>query len=268
VAAVLLIADASAARAHDYWIQPSSFHPNAGDELGVGLRVGDGGAGDPARRNAARIEKFVAAGPAGEHPIGGADGDDPAGHIRLAEPGAYLLEYRSRPSFIEMKPAEFTAYLKEEGLDGIDALRQRRGQAGQPGREVYSRCLKSVIRVGAGQLNGLGRTLGCRLEIIPETDPSGPGPQGFRLLFDGKPLSGVLLKARRPSARAPEVQARTNRDGSVRLALNGPGEWIVTAVHMTAAQGPVEAFVKAGEPSRTVSADWRSVWASLTFERP
>jgi uncharacterized GH25 family protein len=50
------------------------------------------------------------------------------------------------------------------------------------------------------------------------------------------------------------VQARTDARGMVALDTSRPGEWLVSAVHMTQSEDRAEA-------------DWQSRWASLTFVR-
>jgi uncharacterized GH25 family protein len=78
---LLLLATAAALRAHDFWIEPASFHPAAGSELSVSLRVGEHFRGDPVPRDDARIVRFVLSSAAGETPIGGLPATDPAGFV-------------------------------------------------------------------------------------------------------------------------------------------------------------------------------------------
>ena len=113
-------------RAHDFWIEPSAYRVDKGAALGVGLRVGEGYRGDPVARNPAKIRRFVLVGPAGEQPIAGDDGQDPAGRAELRKPGLFVIGYHSWPSPITLEAAKFEAYLREEGLERIIALRAER----------------------------------------------------------------------------------------------------------------------------------------------
>ena len=45
-----------------------------------------------------------------------------------------------------MEAARFNAYLADEGAEAVIAARKAQGQTDQPGREVYSRYLKSLIQ--------------------------------------------------------------------------------------------------------------------------
>jgi hypothetical protein len=98
-------------------------------------------------------------------------------------------------------------------------------------------------------------------------DPATSDTLAVCLLFDGKPIPGVLVHAWRqplaselkPAAPAsrrevePAVAVRTDAQGRAVLPIAGGGEWLISAVHMV--------------PSQEAGADWESSWASLTFAR-
>ena len=48
---MLIIFVAATARAHDFWIEPSTFHPQVGDAVTASLRVGENFAGDVVPRS-------------------------------------------------------------------------------------------------------------------------------------------------------------------------------------------------------------------------
>jgi hypothetical protein len=278
--------------AHDFWIEATPARPEVGGRVAVRLRVGEHLRGEPLTRSAARIERFVAVGPAGERAIPGIEGADPAGHLLVAEPGLHLLGYRSRRSHVVLPPDTFEAYLAEEGLDHVRAARAARGTSGTPGREVFSRCAKALVPVvatpgeartgpvlperadvaadGAGSSihaaapasspapspGGHDRVLGLTLELVPEADPHALAPGAelpLRLLYEGRPLAGALVVAMRRGDPAARVSARTGAAGRVALALAAPDFWLVKAVHMVPAPAGVDA-------------EWESLWASLTFD--
>lgn len=241
---------AAPAAAHDFWIEPSSFRPAPGERVAVRLRVGEHMQGDPVPRDPGRIERFAAVGPAGEAEVAGVPGSDPAGWVSPAGPGLHWLVFDSNPASLEQAGPKFDRYLGEEGLERIRELRKGAG----PVREIYSRCAKSLIRVGDGSA-GYDRALGLELELIPEKDPYSLKPGEalpVRLLYRGEPLDGALVVAMAsPEAR---VAARTS-GGRASLVLDRPGLWLVKAVHMVRAPGGS-------------GAEWESLWASLTFELP
>ena len=246
------------AQAHEFWVEPSTFALERGGLLAVRLCVGDGFEGWSLARNTGRIELFAAAGPAGQQPVVGLDGADPAGVARLATDGGYVIAYRSNRAFTEMPAAKFEAYLRDKGLDKILALRGQRGANRAGTREAYSRHSKALIRVGGGVGDIADRRMGLRLELIADPDrysAAGKDLRSFQLLYEGKPLAGALVKATRPGTADDDLQLRTDAQGRASFRLSAPGMWRIAAVHMIKAP-------------RDVAADFESLWASLTFEIP
>src|SRR5262245_55365777 len=90
VLSVVLVSGASLA-AHDMWIEPTSFVPEAGRIIGVKLRVGQDFLGDPLPRNSSLIQQFLSVDATGRNPIIGHDGADPAGLLRVNVPGLLIL---------------------------------------------------------------------------------------------------------------------------------------------------------------------------------
>lgn len=246
------------ASAHEFWVEPSTFGLERGGPVGIRLCVGDGFEGWSLARNDQRIEKFVAAGPAGEQPIVGLDGSEPAGIARLTTPGGYVIAYRSNRAFTELPAAQFDEYVKQKGLEKIVALRRWQGASHKKVREAYSRHSKALLGVGNGSGSVVDRRMGLRLELIAEPDRSpaaGEDLHSYRLLYDGKPLADALVTATRPGTTDGDLQVRTGSDGRASFRMHAPGMWRVAAVHMVKAP-------------HDVAADWESLWASLTFELP
>lgn len=252
------------ARAHDFWIAPSGFRPAAGERVSVELEVGQRFEGDAVPRNPEKIEAFFAVDARGSRiPVEGIDGSSPAGFLRARTAGLAWIGYRSRTTPIEQNGAKFEAYLREEGLDGIALARERARTSGLPGKEIYSRCAKALIRVGdGGGDDGFDRILGLPLEIVAEASPFSPSVPGapgaslpVRVLYEGRPLEGALVGCMSKADPAGEVRARTDPEGRARFALGSSGACLVRVVHMVPAP-------------RDSGADWESFWASLVFERP
>ncbi len=258
VFAALLGLVSAALRAHDFWIEPSTFTPAPGQRVSFRLQIGQGLRGDPFPRDPNLIARFIAAGPAGDMPVPGRVLGDPAGVVMVQEPGLYMIVYDSYRYPVELDAAKFETYLKDEGLEKISALRAKRGQSAAGAREVFSRCAKSLLAVGGGGAAGWDRVFGEHLELVAEKNPyalAGGGELPVRLLYEGKPLAGALVQALQRDRAGAKVTARTDAKGRARLKLDRAGFWLVKAVHMVPA------------PQDT-GADWESFWASLTFEAP
>lgn len=238
--------------AHDFWIEPSSFRPAPGQRIAVRLRVGMQLKGDPVPRDTRQIERFGDVGPAGETAVPGISGTDPAGWAAPAGAGLHWLVYDSTHSSLEQPGPKFDHYLGEEGLERIRQLRKGKGEG--PVKEIFSRCAKSLLRVGEGSA-GYDRPVGLELELVPEKDPYSLKPGEalpVRLLYRGKPLDGALVVA----LASPDGKVSTRTAGGrAALILDRPGPWLIKAVHMVPAP-------------KGSGADWESLWASLTFDLP
>ena len=256
VAAAVACLVAPALLAHDFWIEPSAYRVETGSRIGVALRVGEHYKGDPVSRNPSRIRKLVLVGGSGETDVTGREGDEPAGAVVVPAPGLFVIGYHSRHSSITLEAPKFEAYLKEEGLERVSALRRERGESEKPGREIYSRCAKALVLAGTRQAGGHDRRLGLPLELVPEADPYDTAAPSVpvRLLHEGQPLEGALVVALSREAPEAALRARSDRDGRVRLELAPGRTWLVKAVHMIPAP-------------KDSGADWESLWASLTFQR-
>lgn len=235
-AATLLLA--ATANAHDFWIEPSTFTPAAGETVAIRLRVGEHLKGEPVPRRAARIERFFATSDSGTREVPGQNDRDPAGVVAIRDAGTTVVAYRSRPTRTELAAETFESYLREEGLEQII---ERRNGSTAPASEIYSRAAKTLLQSVGGQTRD--RALGLRLELVRDGN-------AFQVLFEGKPLRDALVVALRRGAEP--LRARSDADGRVTFANLGKGEWLVKTVHMIPA------------PPAT-NAEWESIWASLTF---
>jgi uncharacterized GH25 family protein len=242
--------------AHDMWIEPTTFSPPSGEIVGVRLLVGQGMLGDPLPRTTSLINQFVVDDASGRKPLVGRDGGNPAGYLRVANPGMLVVGYFSNPSTVDETAEKFNQYLKEEGLDSIAALRASRNQTNTPVHEMFSRCAKSLVLSGAPNNGDGDRHLGFTLELFAEKNPytlRAGVDLPVRLTYENRPLAGTLVVAMNRLHPSEKVSARTGADGRVRLRLKPGGMWLIKAVHMLPAA--------AGS-----NADWISYWASLTFE--
>jgi uncharacterized GH25 family protein len=246
------------ALAHDFWVEPNTHRRATPGPVRLSLRVGMAFAGEPIARDDATIERIVPVGPKGEKPVIGRDGEDPAGLVRLDDAGLHVVGYRSRRHALTLPAAKFEAYLADEGLEHVIAARAQAGASTKDGVEVYSRAVKSFVRVGddTTPATGFDHRFGFEFELVPERDPLALRPDdalGVRALLDGRPAVGVLVGVIRAGDAKETAFARTDVEGRAALPIDRDGRWLVHAVNMRAAPADVKA-------------DWESIWASLTFD--
>jgi uncharacterized GH25 family protein len=260
IAAVVIAvaAQTTVAHAHDFWIEPSTFRPAVGQLVSASLRVGQEFEGDPIPRSAQLIDSFTVREGTKEKEVVGFENRDPAGYVRLEQPGLAVIGYRSKANPLQLDAAKFEEFLKNEGLERISAIRAQRHETAKPDRERFFRFAKSVLSAGMnGGTNGGARfdqPFGYRFEIVPETNPYASTPLRVRLLFEGKPLAGALVTAMHRDDASAKIRIRSDKSGRVTLNLPKNGVWMIKSVQMVPA--PVGS-----------DADWESMWASLTFER-
>lgn len=253
---LIVLGAAQAAPAHDFWIEPSDYRPAQASSVQLDLRVGEDFAGRAVSRRHDRIERFLVSGPEGEREAAGVEGRSPAGFARIDRPATYVAVYQSRPSSLVLPAERFERYLAHKGLDAVIEERRRRGETAVDGREIYSRCAKTLISASTADA-GFRSLGGCPLEIVPLAHPGGLSvgeSVPFRVLYRGGPLAGVRVVAISKAAPGKPIASRTDQEGTVALTLPGSGPWLVKAVHM----------VRASETA--TGADWESFWASLTFK--
>lgn len=249
-------------QAHDVWIVPSSFAPAVGQVVGLRLLVGQDLRGEALALVPGLARQFVVQDAVARRPLAPRLRAATAALLRVTAPGLQVVGYYSHPSFIELPADKFNAYLAEEGLEAILAQRAGLDQSLASGREMYTRCAKTLLRTApiaptaATAPTQADQRLGFPLELVAERNPyDSVAGQALpvRLSFEDRPLAGALVVAINSRDGSHKLSARTDNDGRVQLLLPAGGLWLIKAVHMVPA--PAGA-----------AADWASYWASLTFE--
>ena len=263
------LAGAMRLSAHDLWLEPNVPLAARGDELMLHLQFGDGFKSEEERPlqkdHVLRFDLFSDRAQRRNLLMSGQDEQLPAAKVRL-ESGASLavMDRGARP--ITMPPDKFTRYLTDEGQDAVIAQRAKLGQTDQPGRETYSRYLKTLIQerdlTTATPSTLYKRRTGQRLEILLETDPGRmkPGaPLVIKVLFEDKPLSGARVFAyHRTGNESPSdaLTATTSVRGLAEFKVDRPGLWLVRLVH-------VQPAAARSQPTQPLV--WESFWAAYVF---
>ncbi len=176
-----------------------------------------------------------------------------------AEPGTYVVGAAIHPLILKLAAGEFTAYLKEEGIEHILAERARDRRQGEGSRERYSKYLKALLQVGEVQSDGVLAPLGYAAEIVPEANPFSLAPGAtltIRCIVDGQPWANKVVFAggrrARSEARLPQQRLRTDARGRATVRLTAAGSWYVKFVAMKSLTGDPEV-------------NYESKWSTLSF---
>ena len=233
LAVVILFAAGRTAGAHDFWAEPATHAPKAGEALEIRLRVGDHFAGEEFPRSNGHCLRFEVLGPGEPLIVEGKDQEAPAGRVTPKAAGLHWIVYRSRDSETRVQPAIFARYLEEEGLTSHVAQWKALDPDGKaPMHEAFSRCAKTLLNVGGGamgrdaQAAGFDRVAGLKLEIVPEVNPLSMKPGDdlpVLLKWDGKPLADHQVSALAAADPKNPVKARTDADGRARAEARPRG---------------------------------------------
>jgi uncharacterized GH25 family protein len=262
IAALALYLVLAPALAHDFWIEPDEFTPAAEQVVSVSLREGVGFKGNTLPYIKTWFTDFSVTDSSGRDNVESIQGNDPAAEI-VASSGAQLLGYQSQPSFVELEADKFNKYLEDEGIEFIQAERERRGESQSPAPEYFVRCAKALLQTGPINDDVYKSKLGYTLELIPQSNPYALNENDelvFQLIYDDAPIKDRLVQAFNKSAPDVIQKVRTDGNGMATVKIDRAGIWLVKAVQIIPIKDRPQTDV--GAPP----AQWQSYWASYLFE--
>lgn len=244
---------------HDLYIMPASFRPANQASLTAAFHVGDSFPESEVSPVLTRLRepKLIAKSGMVSFRNLRVDGKRALAEASPLTTGEMIAAVQTVPTLIELEPAKFLEYLKEEGLQSVISWRAEHGASTKPGKERYSKYAKAVVLSGAS--DGFAKVpVGYVIEIIPEADPynlnSGESLP-IQVLFRGKPAADLQIEASWASKDGTKtaIVGRTGSDGRIKVPLKSSGLWRIHTLKME----------RCAEPA---IADWESFWASMTFE--
>ncbi|NNE87767.1 MAG: DUF4198 domain-containing protein [Silicimonas sp.] len=254
---------ASAAKGHEFWIDPVEHQVDAGAPVVAALRVGQeykGSSYSYVPRNFRRFDFAIA----GEvSPVEGTIGDRPAANVPTSEDGLMVLIHATTDTTLGWSEWEkFVKFVEHKDAEWVLEAHAARGLTEDDRRELYSRYAKSLVAVGDGA--GADFETGLLTEIValenPYTDDMSDGID-VRVLYEGAPRAGtqieVFEKAGDQSVEIFTVQ--TDADGAATVPVKPGYRYMLDSVVLR-------------EPAADVATEknvqWESLWANLTFEVP
>jgi hypothetical protein len=259
---LLLAAVATPAAAHDFFLLAEPPRAAAGAPIAIAMHVSDLFPGEAVPWRTGRIVDFFATDSKGRWDVTDAivEGNPAKARVTLRSAGTTVFALSTDAAYIELKPEEFETYLKHEGHDTVLESRRRKGQAQAPGRERYTRHVKTVVNAAGPQASVALTRAGFPLEIVPETDLSRMRP-------------GASLPVRVFTGSDPYVEAQICATYAGREGGHDTYAWCGKTDGAGRAQVPIaQPGWQMIRTTRIVplrddpKADWHSHWAALTFE--
>lgn len=258
VIAAVLITDP--AIAHDFWVQPREFAADVNVPIPLTIEVGHG----PARQrwSAAidRIATFAAVGSGGTKDIRTAllpPGGPADANVSFSQAGTYIVVLETNRAASDLPAIRFNDYIKAEGIAPAIAARTATGATDTPGRELYSRRAKAIVRIGSttAAQPQVTRPVGMTLEIVPSRDPTAADfdmTLPVTILYEGRPLVGAFVKLNNLDFDArPVATAISDAHGTAAFRIPFKGLWQLNVVWT--------------KPIKDPKADFDTVFSSLTF---
>lgn len=245
---------------HDLYLRPRTFRLAPGQAGVVEFHNGEAFPNSQVPPVLARLRGTKVLSVKGEQPLTGVRilGKAAVGSFKAPEAPAFLVLAETTPNYIELPALKFEEYLAHENLVSISEWRKAHGEAGKPGREMYSKYVKAILHTGAADAF-VTKPVGQAIEFVPLTDPASL-KRGDRLtvqiLFRGSPAASLHVEASSAAvggAVKHRQLGRTDLAGKIEIPLDVAGLWKLHAIFMQRRQD-------------TAQADWESFWASITFE--
>lgn len=249
--------------AHEFWIAPEGYRSSVGERVVANLRVGEdfrGGTQSYVPNNFQRFDVLTADGAIA---VEGRTGAIPALRAADLPEGLAIIVHETTTRDLTWSDWDrFVAFAEHKGLGDVAALHDERGLDRVDVREDYVRYAKSLISVGHGR--GEDQMVGLRTEFVALANPYADDLAGalpIQLWLDGEPrnMAQVEVFTRPIDGGETELSIyETDGNGIVVISVDPGMEYLVNAVTLE----PVEYTDGSGE------AEWRTLWASLTFEVP
>lgn len=246
--------------AHEFWLMPTKFKVKINELFALTFYVGEDFMGEVWENRKERTLKLTHFTGKNQKDLTDlaikSDTDDIV--LSFANEGTHLLAMESKNSFIALDAEKFNAYLIDDGIDNIYELRKKNGDLDKPSQELYRRCSKTLIQVGAKTGKTFKINTGMPLEIIPLQNPYTAKMGDImiaKVLFNGKPLKNKMVVTwnKTMTTKTRQQKLKTNKHGQVSFSLDQRGQWMISTVQMIPLINNSEG-------------NYQSYWGNLTFE--
>jgi uncharacterized GH25 family protein len=260
LALLLFLLLAQPLTAHELWILPKDFTPDATVPIQADLVNGQKfeGLRLPFLPETNQTLAIVHGGKFAT--VSNRIGNAPAIDQQSLGDGLNVIVYQSKQSKVTYAElAKFESFVKHKDLGDAVARHRERGLPDANFSEVYTRYSKSLVGVGSGA--GSDRSFGMETELVALANPYTDDMSGglpVRLTYQGAPRADAQIELfdRGPGGVAITT-VRTDGGGVARLPVQAGHVYMADAV-----------VLREKEPQAEGGAVWETLWANLTFAVP
>jgi uncharacterized GH25 family protein len=257
LALLFVVGLTSLASGHEFWMQSKKFRYSVNEEAKIDFLVGENFTGEPWDLTKHKVETAQVLSAYGKKDLKTVVKPAKENNLtyKFTNEGTHLFSLTSNQAYIELDAEKFNAYLEEDGIDNIVALRKKNNQMAKPSRENYSRYAKLLVQSGNKPDDVYKRKLGLRVEIIPLQNPYSLKTGDYlecEVQYEGKPVPHQLVKVWSYIGNRAFLQpVYSENDGRIKFPISNTGPWMVSFVKMIESTKP--------------DVDYESMWASLVF---
>lgn len=257
---VALVLSASAALAHEFWIEPARYQVETGGALVAHLKNGQEFVGIDQALFQGRIERFELIQDGRMMEVTGRMGDIPALDMTApGQDGLVIILHQTTKSRVTYREWEkFAAFANHKDFPDIRARHMARGLPESGFTELYARFAKALVAVGDGA--GQDAVTGMETEIVALANPYADDLSAglpVKVLYQGQPRAQAQVEVftRAPDGTVTITYHRTDDAGMVTVPVDEGHEYLLDAVVLR-------------EAPQDSGAAWETLWAALTFAVP
>lgn len=259
LAILLLMILGGTLAAHEFWLEPQKFRLKKGETLKVRFRVGERFEGENWQGNRQVVDGIHLYFNGFDDDLSELITDESPGDsisLQFFDEGTGVMSFHSTNKRIELEPAKFLEYLREEGLDSAIAYREQHHETDSVGREYYQRSVKTLFQVGESYDDTYKQNCGLPLEFIPLHNPYHlrKGQQlSMKLLFRDTAVQGARIRIwQRLNGKTNVKETTTDSDGLFTFTPSLNGRYMISTVRME-------------HMDSSSDTHWQSYWATITW---
>lgn len=255
---IALLVIGSAPSAHEFWIEPTQYQLDSGNQIQARFRNGEKLQGREVGFFDRRNVRLQVAHDGAFTDLSPRNGNRPAIDMAPLGSGLHVLIHETTSSSLTYKSWEkFAKFAKHKDFANIQNRHEARNLPREGFKERYSRHVKALVNVGTP--SGADQAAGLVTEFVALTNPYLPefdGKMRVQLFDQDTPRANAQVEIfdQDPKGAVTISLARTDDQGIAQVATQRGHTYLLDAVILR--EATAEGFA------------WETFWAALTFAVP